>query len=783
MKSYTLNPFLSSLAADGICPGIRDYERIRLMLQSSGNWNLKQFRDVLSALLVKDQDQQALFRRRFDEFFKTEPGEENFFADIDVEQALKDLKLLAKTPDIFLKPLPKLTWKKIGYRSGWGIPLALLTGIFIIAAGMLLYFQPPDFLVDLVAKPRDLVAKPQLRNDVPKPGLGNERKPGLGNERNVREAVHCIREISHVSVFRRSDIPYQCRKYAGMALLFLLSALSYSIYLLLGRKPPRDKPAVWNEEGTRHFPLGSIGGEPAPRLSEAVLDQLAESMGYFRSEEISRDLNVTASAEATVRNSGIPSLIFKKQKQIRSLLILEDTWAEASVWNRIAGELKQGMIRRGIPVVHARFTGSPREFGSPDGSVFRPEDWESQRQGFLLLIFTDGRGAFRLENTFVLESLARWPMAAWMELREPRFWDETVYLPVRSRIPVYPATPDGILKAVKAFVTEQGRGTDLSEMLRLSERIPGPAGMKSDAYIEILLGDALLWAQDCAMMPVFTQGLADALRRQFYPHIPQERIGRLYALPGTSENVSGIRFSSEVSRILRRGFIVRREEYEQEEVLRFLTEKIAEAEPKEKDSPAYLIYEAVKERVRLESDRDNDLKRLSQIALTPAGGFVRSLFEGFGFPGDEDRIPLRFRPKNRHAMQRLARIASNLRIPRLETFPSRGLGTRDTVTYGNKIALGVMTLLFLIFFGQAVNSFMNAPNWEIVGDKPRVPLRLEVQNGLGWKQIDAVGNYASLPEGRTYRVMLEGDADRTPKVFSISQGRLTRIVVEMRSEE
>jgi len=92
-------------------------------------------------------------------------------------------------------------------------------------------------------------------------------------------------------------------------------------------------------------------------------------------------------------------------------------------------------------------------------------------------------------------------------------------------------------------------------------------------------------------------------------------------------------------------------------------------------------------------------------------------------------------------------------------------------------------VLFLIFLGQAVNSFMNAPNWEIVGDKPMAPLRVEVQNGLGWKQIDTVGNYSPLPEGRTYRVMLEGDADRTPRIFSISQGRLTRIVVGVRNEK
>ncbi len=773
MKSYTLNPFLSSLAADGICPGIRDYERIRLMLESGGHWTLNRFRNVLSVLLVKDQDQQVIFRRRFDEFFRPEPGEENAFADIDVEQALKDLKLLARTRNIFPKTQPKTPWKKFGrYRGRWGVPLALFAGVLLIAAGMFLYLQPPDFLTHISGKQNRTVPQSEQKTESDVHHIIENTEISYTDQ-----AIPYIREISHVSVFNRSDIPYECRKYAGTALLFFLSVLLYGIYLLRGRKPPRDKPAVWNEEGPRHFPLGSIGGRPGPRLSETLLDQLAESMGYFLSEQISRDLNVTESAEATVRKNGVPTLIFKKQKQIRSLLILEDSFAEASAWNPVAGELRQGMIRRGIPVIHARFTGSAKYFSISDGSVFRLEDWENQRQGFLLLIFTDGRGLCRLEDTFVPEALARWHNAAWMELREPRFWDETISLPVRHGIPVYRATPDGILKAVKAFVTEQGNNSDYAETIRQSDRLPGPAGMKSDAYTEMLLGDALLWAQDCAMMPVFTQGLAEALRVSFHPHLSPERIGRLYALPGTSENVSGIRFSPDVLKILRKGFTVRREERDQEAVLKFLTEKIAEAEPEEKDSPAHLIYEALKERVRLEWDRDNDLRRLSQLALTPAGGFVRSLFDGFGFPGDNDRIPLRFKPKNRHALQRLARIARNLNIPRLEAYP---------VTYGHKIALGIMTALFLIFFGQAANLFMNAPNWEIVGHDPLMPLRLEVQNGVGWKQIDTAGMYSPLPEGRTYRVMLEGDADRTPRIFSIPQGRLTRIVVDrrgVRSEE
>ena len=37
---------------------------------------------------------------------------------------------------------------------------------------------------------------------------------------------------------------------------------------------------------------------------------------------------------------------------------------------------------------------------------------------------------------------------AWMELREPRFWDETSTLPARYGLPLYPATPEGATRAL-----------------------------------------------------------------------------------------------------------------------------------------------------------------------------------------------------------------------------------------------------------------------------------------------------------------------------------------------
>ena len=74
------------------------------------------------------------------------------------------------------------------------------------------------------------------------------------------------------------------RTYAGIAAFFLLAALGYGLYLLHARKIPEDTPARWREGGPRHFSLGSIGGRPAPRLDDITLDELADSMGYFKSD-------------------------------------------------------------------------------------------------------------------------------------------------------------------------------------------------------------------------------------------------------------------------------------------------------------------------------------------------------------------------------------------------------------------------------------------------------------------------------------------------------------------
>jgi hypothetical protein len=143
MNAASFTPFLISLAASGIRPTIRDYQRISLALQTGEAWTITRLRDVLLALLAKDEDQQEIFLRRFDGFFTLEPGAEKAFAEVDIGRVLAELRQLAEDKPVTPKPQPFLSKYKKGLVSqsseakgklGLGVALAvvLLIGVIVV---------------------------------------------------------------------------------------------------------------------------------------------------------------------------------------------------------------------------------------------------------------------------------------------------------------------------------------------------------------------------------------------------------------------------------------------------------------------------------------------------------------------------------------------------------------------------------------------------------------------------------------------------------------------------
>ncbi|MCI5126830.1 MAG: hypothetical protein D3925_20700, partial [Candidatus Electrothrix sp. AR5] len=75
--------------------------------------------------------------------------------------------------------------------------------------------------------------------------------------------------------------------------------------------------------------------------------------------------------------------------------------------------------------------------------------------------------------------------------------------------------------------------------------------------LEARLADALPWAQACSLLQPTPLGLADCLRREFFPHLLPERIERFVDLPGTSLGKGGFSFSRSVREALQQGVFVR----------------------------------------------------------------------------------------------------------------------------------------------------------------------------------------------------------------------------------
>ncbi|MCP4688043.1 MAG: hypothetical protein GY859_08340, partial [Desulfobacterales bacterium] len=362
------------------------------------------------------------------------------------------------------------------------------------------------------------------------------------------------------------------------------------------------------------------------------------------------------------------------------------------------------------------------------GAIYSLEDLEDHRRGILLLLFTDGKVFHQRSHAFTLEKIARWPMAAWMDLGSEQSVKDPPGSSGKNGLPRYPASRDGIQRAVQRFMTERGAEGPAAPRTA-GGRLSDMADIRPEAWTELFLGDALVWAQDCSLVQPVTEGLADALRVKFHPNLPPDRIECLYNLPNTTRTDDGLNFSLEQLKILRQGFQIHRGEAEREEVADFILEQIEAAEPEvEKDSLAYLSWEARMERVGMELGR-GDLKRFGELMRSPLAGYLEDSLEHFGYSDQPDKIQLVSKPSDKNALKRLGQLRDNpLRI-------------RNSIPKTAKAALGLLAFLCILTLGWAAFEYNSSlgpiPNLTILGLKT-TPALLEIRENGEWNAISSV---------------------------------------------
>lgn len=671
MAEFPIKPFLEELVAEGFVITIRDYQRLSMVLSGGGTWSMTRLRNVLTVLLARNPQQQDALQSRFNQFFTPEIDREASALEFDLAGVLADLRSLSppakpdppekkeEPPDPARPPGKEADSPPRKISHWWRWVVALLS-ILSLGLGLWVFWilyqtadVPPVPIPDFVWP---MPAEPPSRQVSSKLDAVKGKLDSLRGEVNYRDALVIV-PLLWLPIFLLWLYSRAEKKHAEK------------------QDAPRDG-TLWDQDKARHFSHRSIGGTPAPRLSPKLLDELAEILGYFQDDTGRKHLDAHASALATVRKGGLPTLLYRERRTLRKLYLLEDTLAAARSWNTLVREMVEGLRARGINVVHGNFRGVPTRFRTFDGGTHWLQDLEEERDQHVLLLFSDSQHLQQTDQLW-LRQLSQWSQCAWMELREPRSWDHRTALVARARLPVFPATAAGLLRAFRRFAADADRAA--ADSPHLQWRGVQPRGRAAlPVYVEYLLGDALRWAQACAMLQPVTLGLADALRVKFMPHLPPERLERLLLLPDTQQSVAGLKFSDEVLAILRAGFVVRWNESQQKEVLQFIIEQIRAVEP-EKGGLAHLAWEWTLERVRLELSPDEAINRLHALAQSPLGAAIRADLENVFLPtthpdgaaAARPLIPLRRWPESPEALHRLAGLAELITAPEIEIRPAR----------------------------------------------------------------------------------------------------------------
>lgn len=666
MNAFPLAPFFYALISDGVAVSFGDYDRISIVLRTGDKWTRTRLRGVLTALLAHNKEEAERIQRRFDAYFIEQDSEE--FSDEDVRRCLQLLreaavgsqatntsteaenKAIASGSTETPTSEPKSFWTTRRL-------ISIVAVVVVFSAGLIWFLRKDDTISNpgSAGTGGQVTASPQPTAEpgaTPGPRSGASPLPlNVMWSRPRAPAVGKI-QVDAIDPVQTIPLPRRWRDlWMMLGTVLVLLGFCIGISALISRAL-RDPALQFDPKQPRLFPFSRVGDPAPPQLSGPALDCLADSINYFLSSRPSQRLDINSTIRETGRNAGMPALQYYRQRQVRRVCIFEDSRSDALIWNRVTSELMEGLSKRGVEVMFARFVGDLDQFVMQDGRTYWLDDLDNEKRDSLFLFFSDGKHIGN-RDIFALERLARLPLVAWFDFREPRFWDETALLIKTYGIPLYQANADGLIRAFDRFLMESASEADDTDAVRHWRGFPPFTEGQLAVYIEHLLGDSLVWAQACSMIQPISLNMAHSLRKEFQAHLPFERIERLFRLPGTTLQASCLRFSRPVMAALRGGFAARLSAEEQNAILVFIQQHIRRLEPpKSEKSLRRLAWEWTLRRVELESTPDEVLPVLSQLSQTPLGSEIRSdlfhlVFLDQAVPsGDADiaAVPLRTRP-------------------------------------------------------------------------------------------------------------------------------------------
>ncbi|WEZ85499.1 hypothetical protein P6U16_25875 (plasmid) [Rhizobium sp. 32-5/1] len=303
------------------------------------------------------------------------------------------------------------------------------------------------------------------------------------------------------------------------------------------------------------FRTGSLGGLPPRFLEPHLAAEIVELISY-RPTGRSQDIDLSATIERRARGDR-DALVFGQRKELPTIVVLADDFAEARSWNTLAVEFRTALEERGLSVEWVAYSGS---FSRSDrgtgvaGAVLATVESIAQRSAWIVTtVFGDLRRLSRGD----LAALAEWrehgPVIAF-DYHESGLWDSRHGLIENKGIPVHPATGPALRQALAvAFAPDRAAIRNIAQP---------PAGA---AVFHHLSEAHAQWASACAMVEPISFALAEKLRKA-HPKLAHAgealAFSLLARLPESWTGREGLRFAPDIRRaLLSRATAISREQH------------------------------------------------------------------------------------------------------------------------------------------------------------------------------------------------------------------------------
>jgi hypothetical protein len=309
------------------------------------------------------------------------------------------------------------------------------------------------------------------------------------------------------------------------------------------RPPPAPRPLLTPDESV--FRVGWVGGSPPRFLSAALAAEIADMFAYRPGHIDPDELDVAGTIAEQVRTANGSTLVFAVRRELPTILVAVDGAAGAALWNSLADEFEEALVRRGVNFQRVEYDGSffAGRRGAERGrlAVAAIEDEIGAPGWTVTVIFGEARRLASADFELLRRAAENGPML-FLEMTDPALWGRWQERLRLNGLDVAPATALG-LKDGLARVFAPDRATSDSASAR---REPPAAWPGERSLVEEQLGPALAdWAAACALLQPVSLALAERLRCCFdeaKPPQPDLAYSRLAALPGSWLGPEGLKF-------------------------------------------------------------------------------------------------------------------------------------------------------------------------------------------------------------------------------------------------